>query len=82
MPGGYQPADVESAMVQEARAAAQKQLPNLRIETVLEAYVQVVAGANYRLVCRVSGEDGPSTWEFVVWSRLDGQWQLTDARRM
>jgi hypothetical protein len=82
MPGGYQSADVESAEVQEARAAAQKQLPNLRIEAVLEAYVQVVAGENYKLVCRVSGEAGPATWAFVVWHRLDGQWQLTDARQM
>jgi hypothetical protein len=42
----------------------------------------VVAGANYKLVCKVSGEDGPATWEFVVWQRLDGQWQLTDIRQL
>ncbi|MDR3671996.1 MAG: hypothetical protein P4L36_14200 [Holophaga sp.] len=82
MPGSYQPTDVESAMVQDAKAAAQKNLSTLRIEAVEEAYVQVVAGLNYKLICQVSGEDGPATWEFVVWHRLDDRWQLTNAKRI
>jgi hypothetical protein len=82
MPGSYQATDVESAMVQEARTAIQKNLSTLRIEEVQEAYVQVVAGMNFKLICQVSGEDGPATWEFVVWHRLDDRWQLTGARQM
>lgn len=82
MPGGYQPRDVADADVQEARAAIQEQLASMRIEEVQAAYVQVVAGLNFKLICRVSGDDGPSTWQFVIWRRLDGTWRLTEARRL
>jgi len=82
VPGGYQTTDVDSAQVREARAAVQKNLATLRIESVREAYVQVVAGLNFRLVCEVSGEGGPAVWEFVIWHKLDGTWQLTGARRL
>jgi hypothetical protein len=82
MPGSYSSRSVESADVQDARAAVQKEFTNLRIETVQEAYVQVVAGVNYKLICRVSAAEGPATWEFVVWHRLDGHWQLTSANQI
>jgi hypothetical protein len=82
MPGGYQQVDSQAATVQEARATAQKALSGISIEAVLEAYQQVVAGMNYKLVCRVAGPDGAGTWEFVVWHRLDDTWKLTSARHL
>lgn len=82
MPGGYQSVDREAAPVQEAKATVQKELSALSIEAVLEAYQQVVAGMNYKLVCRVAEPGGADTWEFVVWHRLDGTWKLTSARQL
>lgn len=82
LPGGYQPVDTESPTVQEARAAVQRDLANLRIEAVEAAYAQVVAGMNFKLVCRVTGSAGPATWEFIAWHRLDDRWQLTSAKQL
>jgi len=82
VPGGYQSVDSEAATVQEAKAAAQKALAGLSIEAVLEAYQQVVAGMNYKLVCRVVETGAADTWEFVVWHRLDDTWKLTSARQL
>ena len=82
MPGSYQLAEVDRADVQQAREAVQKHFSTLRIEEVREAWIQVVAGTNYRLVCRVSENDGPSTWEFVIWHRLDDTWRLESAKRV
>jgi hypothetical protein len=82
MPGSYQQIEPDRQDVQEARAAVQKQLAQLRIEEVVEAWVQVVAGMNYRLDCRVTDADRTSTWEFVIWHRLDGQWELQSARQL
>ena len=41
----------------------------LKLERVVDAYTQVVAGLNYRLVLEVSG-GGPSHLEAVVYGRL------------
>jgi hypothetical protein len=82
MVGSYQPADADSAQVQATATAVQNQLATMRIEEVRAAYIQVVAGTNFKLVCRVSGADGPATWEFVIWHRLDDTWQLETAKRM
>jgi hypothetical protein len=83
MPGSYQPAAVDSPGVLAARDAIQKQFAVLQIQTVKEAYVQVVAGLNFKLVCLVAEDaSDPSTWEFVIWQRLDGLWQLQTARRL
>ena len=82
MPGGYQSVDSEAATVQEVKATAQKALSGISIEAVLEAYQQVVAGMNYKLVCQVSEPNGTATWEFIVWHRLDDSWKLTSARQL
>ena len=82
MPGGYQAVDTESPDVQAAKAAIQGDLANLRIEAVEAAYAQVVAGMNFKLVCRVTGNAGPGTWEFIAWHRLDDRWQLTSAKQL
>ncbi len=80
MPGSYQSVDPDSAEVREARAAIQRQMECLPIASVQEAFVQVVAGLNYKLVCRV--ETDGNVWEFVVWHRLNDAWELTSAKRL
>jgi hypothetical protein len=82
MTGAYQLAEADRTDVQQAREAVQKHFATLRIEEVREAWIQVVAGTNYRLVCRVSESDGPSTWEFIIWHRLDDTWRLESAKRV
>jgi hypothetical protein len=82
MPGGYQLVESDAAEVQTAKATAQNAMSNLRIEAVLEAYKQVVAGMNYKLICQVSAPDGAATWEFVIWHQLDDSWKLTSARQL
>jgi len=80
--GAYRQVDPASPEVQEARAEVQKNFTSLRIQAVSEAYAQVVAGMNYKLVCRVLEDGGSGTWEFVIWRKLDGTWKLTSARRL
>jgi hypothetical protein len=82
MPGAYQPVDIESPEVLEAKASIQDHFPKFIIDQVNEAYVQVVAGTNYKLVCAVLGDGQSAVWQFVVWHMLNGQWELTSARRV
>ena len=82
MPGAYQPVDTGSPEVLEAKAAVQEHLPRFIIDQVNEAYVQVVAGTNYKLVCDVMGEGQSAVWQFVVWHMLNGQWELISARKI
>jgi hypothetical protein len=82
MPGSYQAVDTSNPDVLDAKAAIQAHLTDLTIQAVHAAYVQVVAGTNYKLVCQVSGASGSATWVFVVWHKLDGQWQLDLAKRI
>jgi hypothetical protein len=82
MPGSYRNADPESPDVVEARDAIQSRLAQLTIEKVNAAYVQVVAGTNYKLVCDVQDTTGPTVWQFVVWHRLNGEWDLTSAEKL
>jgi hypothetical protein len=80
--GGYQAAALDAPLVLQARAFIQKHLALLRLEEVQEAYTQVVAGTNVKLVCQVTGEGDPARWEFVAWRKLDGTWLLQSARKL
>jgi hypothetical protein len=80
--GAFQTVDRESPDVLEARAAIQKYFASLRLNTIQEASRQVVAGTNFKLVCLVEGDSAEESWEFVVWHRLDGRWELTSAHRL
>jgi hypothetical protein len=82
MPGAYQAVDVDRPDVQQAREAIQAQLATQRIEAVHAAYAQVVAGINFKLVCKVSDAGAADTWVYVVWHKLDGQWLLESAKRL
>jgi len=80
--GGYRPAPLDLDLVQETKAYIQKHLAAMTLGELKEAYTQVVAGVNVKIVCNVTADDGASTWEFVVYRSLDGQRHLYSANRM
>ena len=80
--GAYQIARVDAPLVLQARKAIQRHFRLLRLGQVLEAYTQVVAGTNVKLVCKVKGEAQESQWEFVVWHKLDNSWQFQSCARV
>jgi len=81
-PGSARPAPADDPLVVEARGFIQKHLAILRIERVMEASTQVVAGRRVRLVCRVREEEGEGQWEFVAYRPLNGPWRLQLAQRL
>ena len=80
--GAYETTPLDTPVVQQAKAFIQNQLPNLLLGEVSEAYSQVVAGLNLKLIIEATGEDGPSTWQFVAFRSLDQYWHLTSAHRI
>jgi hypothetical protein len=80
--GGYSPAPTDTPLVTDAKAFLQASLPSWSFREVVEAYTQVVAGLNVKLVCDVTEADGPSQWQFVAFRSLDGRWHLTSAERL
>jgi hypothetical protein len=80
--GAYQVAAKESPFVLEAIACVQRHMPLLRLDKILEAYTQVVAGINIKLLCNVTTDGELSQWEFVVFRNLDGQYHLSLAKRL
>lgn len=80
--GAYEPAPTDTPLVQEARTFIQRHLASFNLDEVTEAYTQVVAGFNVKLVCKVTAEDGPSAWQFVAYRSLDGQWHFWSADRL
>jgi hypothetical protein len=74
--------DPASGPIKLAAGAIQKELSLMTVRKVEQAAAQVVAGMNYRLVCQVQRGDAMSTWEFIIWSKLDGTWELTSARKL
>ena len=80
--GAYAPAATDNPLVQDARAFIQNHLASMSLNEVTEAYTQVVAGMNVKLVCEVAGEDGTATWQFVAYRSLDGRWHWHSATRV
>jgi hypothetical protein len=80
--GGYAPTNLDAPLVREAQSFIQSHLAVMVLGEVSEAYTQVVAGLNVKLVCSVTGDDGPSTWQFVAFRSLDGRWHFHSATRM
>jgi hypothetical protein len=80
--GAYQPMNKDAAEVQAARAMIQGQFTQIQILEVVEAYSQVVAGTNFKLVCRTAGNGLAGKWQFVIWHKLDGTWELQSAQRI
>lgn len=78
--GAYQPVDVADAEVATCAAvavAAQDPKGSVKLEKVLDAERQVVAGANYKLRLSVLRNGKRETVETVVWKKLDGTRQVT-----
>lgn len=80
--GAYVLTATDTPEVQEAKAFIQGHLASINVDEITEAYTQVVAGLNVKLICKVSGEDGPSEWQFVAYRSLDGRWHLWAADRI
>jgi hypothetical protein len=80
--GAYAPASPDNPLVQDARAFIQRQLASMTLNEVTEAYTQVVAGLNVKLVCEVQGQDGTAPWQFIAYRSLDGQWHFHSAARL
>ena len=80
--GAYAMTPLDNPVVQEAKGYLQNQLPNQVLGEITEAYTQVVAGLNVKLIVAATGEDGPSTWQFVAFRSLDQRWHLTSAQRI
>jgi hypothetical protein len=84
MAGGYAAIDPGSELAGQAKATIQAYFSpaKMRLEEVLQASSQVVAGTNVKLRCKVTGDVEPAVWEFVVWHKLDGSWRLTAATKL
>jgi hypothetical protein len=82
--GGYAAIDPASDVALQARANIQGyfSLSQMRLEDILQAATQVVAGTNVKLRCKVTGDVEPAVWEFVIWHKLDGSWRLTAATKV
>lgn len=80
--GAYQACSTEAELVQTAKCFIQGQLTGMTLAEVQEAYTQVVAGVNVKLVCRVLDEDGESEWQFIAYRSLDRRWHLYAANRI
>ena len=80
--GSYQPVPCDSPTVLAAEAYLQTQLAAMQLEEVTEAYTQVVAGLNVKLICTVETADGPAQWEFVAFRSLDQRWHFSFAQRL
>lgn len=78
--GGYAPIDPHSRELRPVLAAALPSLTPARQARarIVRAEQQVVAGMNYRLLVKL--RDG-SRWRVVVWRRLDGGYEVTEALR-
>ena len=80
MAGGYASLSPRAPQLQPVLAAALPSLTpahNARAR-IVRAEQQVVAGMNYRLLVKL--RDG-SRWRVVVWQRLDGGYEVTEAVR-
>lgn len=80
IPGGYTKIAVTDKEVTDAVSFMKKSFPAIRIDAVNEAFKQVVAGLNIRLVCNVSAMGGKDTWEMVIYKDLKGNYFLTGAK--
>ncbi|GEM_PF-2477837 len=80
MVGGYAKVTVSEKVVTETLSFLKKSFPAFGIESVEEAYTQVVAGMNIKLVCKVSHPQCTETWELVVYRDLNGEYHLTGAK--
>lgn len=80
-PGSYQPAVADSADVRKAADFAlgeqeKREKSSLRLQAILQASMQVVAGTNYQLTLRVEKDAGQQQATVAVFRGLDGHYEL------
>lgn len=80
--GAYTPVPSNTPVVVEARNYVQSRLMSMTLGEVSVAYTQVVAGLNVKIVCSVMEDGHESSWKFVTFKSLDGQWHLGLAQRL
>ena len=82
MVGAYQAAPTDLDVVQQARRFVQSHMGAMGLGQVIEAYTQVVAGLNVKIVCPVTADEGSATFQFVAFRSLDGVWHFTSATKL
>ncbi|MEZ6141313.1 MAG: cystatin domain-containing protein [Zavarzinella sp.] len=78
--GGYRKVPVDDAEVKKIAEFAMKEQfkkEDGKLEKILSAEAQVVAGRNYRLKLQIKTGDKSREAIIVVWAKLDGTRELT-----
>jgi hypothetical protein len=78
--GGYTKVSVDSKDVTDALSYVKKNFPAFGVESVEEAYTQVVAGLNVKMVCKVAHPKCSEKWELTVYRDLKSEYHLTGAK--
>ncbi len=73
---------LDDPTVKAAQACVSKNLPLLKIHSVISASQLSVSGVTVALRCNISGEDGQESWEFIVSRKANGAWRLKSARNL
>jgi hypothetical protein len=78
--GGYTKVPVNEKEVTGALSYLKKNFPAFGIDSVEEAYTQVVAGVNIKLICKVTHPGNRETWEIIVYRDLKNEYHFTGAK--
>jgi len=84
IPGGYSKAGVkEDEVVKAAKFAIKEQAKKdkggpYKLEQIVSAQRQVVAGINYKLELKVQQKGKSQLVNAVIWKKLDGKHELTE----
>ncbi len=81
MPGGWARIAPDAPEIVSCLSFLKADFPAITVDKVREAYQQVVAGMNFKLVCDVSHLGHDEVWEMVIYRDLNGAFHLTHARR-
>ena len=92
IPGGYKTISIDDKDVKDCVKYLKKYFPaetqykNIKIKEVKEAYYQVVAGRNIKLICtvenNVNNKITEETWEFIVYINLDNVYKVTSCKNI
>jgi len=80
MPGGWNKIATNDKMVSDSVSYLQANFPVIVIDKVQEAYQQVVAGLNVKIICTVAHLKNKEKWEIVIYKDLKGTFHLTSAK--
>lgn len=80
--GGYTKVPVNGKDVTDALSYLKNNFPAIGINSVEQAYTQVVAGVNFKLICKVTQAESKEMWEMIVYRDLKNEYHFTGARRV